>query len=105
MLSHIVILDNNNIVYDGDLDEIRNKAYKVTGEKEKVENYIVGKNVLYKNIGALNSMAVVEEEITDNIREALVKEELAFENLTAEEYYVSKTTKTDSENMEELWKN
>lgn len=26
-----------------------------------------------KNIGALNSMAVVEEEITDNIREALVK--------------------------------
>lgn len=36
MLSHIVILDNNNIVYDGDLDEIRNKAYKVTGEKEKL---------------------------------------------------------------------
>ena len=66
---------------------------------------IAGKNVLYKNIGALNSMAVVEEEITDNIREALVKEELAFENLTAEEYYVFKTTKTDSENMEELWKN
>ena len=28
-----------------------------------------------------------------------------FENLTAEEYYVFKTTKTDSENMEELWKN
>lgn len=104
MLSGIVIIDNKKLIYKGTIDEIRNVAYKITGDKEKIENYITGKKVLYKNIGALSSTAVIEEEITDNIKELLSEDDLILNNLTAEEYYVFKTAKADK-NMEELWKN
>ena len=62
--------------------------------------------ILEKNYSDfLNSMGMKTDEI---LRKAHLPEDLFCRKmpcLTAEEYYVFKTTKTDSENMEELWKN
>ncbi|KRM89990.1 ATP-binding cassette domain-containing protein [Liquorilactobacillus cacaonum] len=55
ILEHVFIIDQGEIVVDGDVEAILDKAYLIAGPKEDVDNYCQGLNIIgQENLGSIH---------------------------------------------------
>ncbi|WP_010267874.1 ABC transporter ATP-binding protein [Paenibacillus senegalensis] len=46
LLEHVILIDQGRLLLDDDTESLRNKAFKVAGVKDKVEQFVEGLNVV-----------------------------------------------------------
>lgn len=60
LLEHILVIDNGELIIDQDAEELRGKAFTVTGQTSKVEAFLIGKETVYREpFGGLLSATVM----------------------------------------------
>ncbi|MCJ8009807.1 ABC transporter ATP-binding protein [Lederbergia wuyishanensis] len=60
LLEHILVIDKGQLIIDEDAENLRGKAYTVTGQTSKVEAFIIGKEVIHREpFGGLLSATVI----------------------------------------------
>jgi len=63
LLEHILVIDKGQLIIDEDAENLRGKAYTVTGQTSKVEAFIIGKEVIHREpFGGLLSATVINNE-------------------------------------------
>lgn len=73
LLEHVLVIDNGKLIIDKKAEELRGKAYTVTGQAAKVENFLVGKETVHREpFGGLLSATVIhgQEDGSDQIQAA-----------------------------------
>lgn len=77
MLEHIFLIDNGRIILDEDVEDLRGRAYSLSGLKSKVETFLSGKNVLSRDsLGSLCTATIMGHMSPTERKEA---EELGLE--------------------------
>ncbi|MBS4219691.1 ABC transporter ATP-binding protein [Bacillus sp. FJAT-49711] len=60
LLEHVLVIDKGRLIIDEDAENLRGKAFTVTGQKAKVEAFISGKEVIHReSFGGLLSATVI----------------------------------------------
>ena len=63
LLEHILIIDNGKLIIDQDAEELRDKAFTVTGQTSKVEAFLIGKETVHREpFGGLLSATVIRSQ-------------------------------------------
>ncbi|KMY48406.1 ABC transporter ATP-binding protein [Peribacillus loiseleuriae] len=63
LLEHILVMDNGKLIIDQDAEELRGKAFTVTGQASKVEAFLIGKETVHREpFGGLLSATVIHSE-------------------------------------------
>ena len=73
LLEHVLVIDNGKLIIDKNAEELRGKAYTVTGQSTKVENFLAGKETVHREpFGGLLSATVIhgQEDGSDQIQAA-----------------------------------
>lgn len=72
LLEHVLVIDNGKLIIDKDAEELRGKAFTVTGQVTKVENFLVGKETVHREpFGGLLSATVVHSQDGSNQKQAV----------------------------------
>lgn len=59
LLEHVLVIDNGKLIIDKDAEELRGRAFTVTGQASKVETFLVGKETVHREpFGGLLSATV-----------------------------------------------
>jgi len=60
LLEHVLVIDNGKLIIDKDAEELRGRAFTVTGQASKVEAFLVGKETVHREpFGGLLSATVI----------------------------------------------
>lgn len=60
LLEHILVIDNGTLIIDEDAEEMRGRAFTVTGLASKVETFLVGKETVHReSFGGLLSATII----------------------------------------------
>ena len=63
LLEHVLVIDNGELIIDKNAEDLRGKAYTVTGQATKVENFLVGKETVHREpFGGLLSATVIHSQ-------------------------------------------
>lgn len=103
ILSNICMIGAGQILYNGDVDEMKHKAFKVKGTRQQVTEFIKDRKVIFKQLCETNNMAVVEEDLSKAVMDDIKDKGLIAERLSAEEFYMYRTTVNLGEDLEKLW--
>lgn len=103
ILSHMIMIGNNDVLFAGDIEELKDSVYRVDGELANIEKYCEEKKVLYKKNQTLGAMAVIEGRLDKEEAEKADELELATSKLSGEEIYMYKTDLKNANQMEALW--
>lgn len=103
ILSNICMIGAGQILYNGDVDEMKHKAFKVKGTRQQVTEFIKDRKVIFKQLCETNNMAVVEEDFSKAVMDDIKDKGLIAERLSAEEFYMYMTTVNLGEDLEKLW--
>lgn len=103
ILANICMIGAGQILYNGDVDEMKHKAFKVKGTRQQVTEFVKDKKVIFKQLCETNNIAVVEEDYNKTVMEEIKDKGLIAERLTAEEFYMYRTTVNLGEDLEKLW--
>lgn len=103
ILSHMVMIGCNNVLFAGDIEELKDSVYRIDGHYENVEKYCDGKKVLYMNNQTLGAMAVIEGSLNDEEILRANDLEVTAGKLSGEEIYMYKTDLKNADQMEALW--
>lgn len=88
LLEEIIILHNGSIKTEGNIDDIRNKAYYISGEKNEVLKYIAGKNILIKNEIGDNSVAAILDEFSEKEKRAIEASGLNISPISLQQLFI-----------------
>ena len=59
LLEHVLVIDNGKLIIDKDAEELRGRAFTVTGQASKVETFLLGKETVHREpFGGLLSATV-----------------------------------------------
>ena len=103
ILSHMIMIGNNDVLFAGDIEELKDSVYRVDGELANIEKYCEEKKVLYKKNQTLGAMAVIKGRLDKEEAEKADELELATSKLSGEEIYMYKTDLKNANQMESLW--
>ena len=60
LLEHVLVIDNGKFIINEDAEELRGRAYTVTGQASKVEAFLIGKETVHREpFGGLLSATVI----------------------------------------------
>lgn len=63
LLEHILVIDNGKLIIDQDAEDLRDKAFTVTGQTSKVESFLIGKETVHREpFGGLLSATVLRSQ-------------------------------------------
>ena len=88
ILANICMIGAGQILYNGDVE---------------VTEFVKDKKVIFKQLCETNNIAVVEEDYNKTVMEEIKDKGLIAERLTAEEFYMYRTTVNLGEDLEKLW--
>ena len=71
--------------------------------RKQVTEFVKDKKVIFKQLCETNNIAVVEEDYNKTVMEEIKDKGLIAERLTAEEFYMYRTTVNLGEDLEKLW--
>lgn len=103
ILSELIILDKGEVLLYGNIDNIRDSAYRVDGGESDLNAFATSKNVIYKSTSPLHSFMVIKEDITENVQAAAKNHNLSLSRIRPEELYVYLAGNVYEEGMECLW--
>lgn len=71
LLEHVLVIDNGKLIIDKDAEELRGRAFTVTGQASKVEAFLVGKETVHREpFGGLLSATVIRSRDGSDRRQA-----------------------------------
>jgi len=103
VLSDIVLIDNGEKVLQGNIDEIRNSAYRIDGEASIIDSFTMDKNILDRQNGPLQSFAVIYEPLTELVQSEINKAGLALSSIRVEDLCIYLTKQNKEEELKCLW--
>lgn len=103
ILSRIVMIGNEKVLFSGEIEEMKNKAFRISGATESVEKFVKDQKVLFQQNKTLGATAVVEEVFDEKRKQRADELGLTVTSLTAEEYYIYVTGNHNGEELEQLW--
>ncbi|MCL2250244.1 MAG: ABC transporter ATP-binding protein [Oscillospiraceae bacterium] len=102
ILSEIILIDDGKLVLYEDIDELRQRAYRIEGEESAVNSFADNKNVIYKKTG-LASETVIYEELTEEVKRRATELGLTVSTVRAEDLCVYLTRENKGGELECLW--
>jgi ABC-2 type transport system ATP-binding protein len=102
ILSEIILIDDGKLVLYEDIDELRQRAYRIEGEESAVNSFADNKNVIYKKSG-LASETVIYEELTEEVKRRATELGLTVSTVRAEDLCVYLTRENKGGELECLW--
>lgn len=91
LLEEIIILHKGSIKMEGNIDDIRNKAYYISGNKEVLEKHVGNRKVLYKNEIEENTTVSVFDEISETDRKAMEYDDLIIKSMSLQQLFINLT--------------
>ncbi len=103
VLSNVLLLEKGKkIVYD-DVDTLRNSAFRVDGDNSCILDFIKGKKAIEVVNSPLQSFAIVEEKVTEQILNETKAKNLQVSNVNLEDLFVYLTKDNKEGELECLW--
>ena len=63
LLEHVLVIDNGRLIIDQDAEELRGRAFTVTGQAARVEAFLIGKETVHREpFGGLLSATVIRSQ-------------------------------------------
>ena len=91
LLEEIIILHKGSVKLEGNSDDIKKKAFYISGMKDQVEKHISNKKVLHKEEFGKNLAAVTFDEISDNEINAMKGEDLSINTVPLQQLFIHLT--------------
>ena len=71
LLEHVLVIDNGKLIIDKDAEDLRGKAFTVTGQATKVEAFLIGKETVHREpFGGLLSATVIRNQDDSDQKQA-----------------------------------
>lgn len=71
LLEHILIIDQGRLILDDDADNVRGRAYSVSGQDQNVSSFVSGRRVLRdEKLGSLRTAVVMQRLDTGSMKQA-----------------------------------
>lgn len=102
VLSDILLIDEGKLVLFDNIDDLRQSAYRIEGEKSAVDAFSVGKQIVYYRNG-ISCEAVIKEVFDDAIHVKTQKSGLKVSNVRPEDLCVYLTRENKEGELECLW--
>ena len=102
ILSDILLIDEGLLVLFRNIDDLRQSAYRVEGEKEAVDAFCAGKNTIYVKSG-MSGEAVVMEIFDDGVAAKAKQSRLNVSTVRPEDLCVYLTRENKEGELECLW--
>jgi len=102
VLSDILLIDEGRPVFFRNIDDLRQSAYRVEGEKAAVDAFCAGKNTIYVKSGA-SGEAVIMESFNDGIAAKAKQIGLRVSAVRPEDLCVYLTRENKEGELECLW--
>ena len=104
ILSHMIMIGNNDVLFAGDIEELKDSVYRVDGELAYIEKYCEESRYKFtQELIRMGAMAVIEGRLNKEEAEKADELELATSKLSGEEIYMYKTDLKNANQMEALW--
>ena len=102
ILSDIILIDEGKLILHEEIDELRQRAYRVEGELSAVDTYIIGRNIIHKKTG-LAAEAIVFEQLTEPASAEAKQQGLTVSAVRPEDLCIYLTKENKEGELECLW--
>ena len=102
VLSDILLIDEGCLVLFRNIDDLRQSAYRVEGEKDAVDAFCAGKNTIYVKNGS-SGEAVIMETFNDGVAARAKQSGLRVSTVRPEDLCVYMTKENKEGELECLW--
>lgn len=103
VLSDILLIEKGEVVLHGDIGSVREMAYRVDGNTQKLDGFTKGKNVIARKTSELNDFAIIREKLTEASAKEAKSQELTIFPVSAEDLCVYLTRQDKEEELKCLW--
>jgi len=103
LLDSVLIIDEGKLILHDSIENIRERAYFLEGERAALEAFTTDKNVIFRNDAELRSSVVVLEPITEQLANVAQSTGLSVGALRPEELYIYLTRENKEGELECLW--
>jgi len=102
ILSDIILIDEGKLVLHEEIDELRQRAYRVEGELSAVDTFTIGRSIIHKKTG-LTTEAIVFEQLTETAAAEAKRQGLTVSAVRPEDLCIYLTKENKEGELECLW--
>jgi len=88
MLEEIIILHKGKVEIEGNADEIRSKAFYISGDKIQVEDFIKFKKILHKELMGENMLAVIYDSLYEKEKAEIYSADLTISSIPMQQLFI-----------------
>ncbi len=103
ILSDIILIDNGNLIFHKELEEVPQMAFRVEGDERSLEEISRTYNVLYAHLGEMMSYVIVEGTLTEEIKLDFNRQNLKCSALSPEDICIYYSSQNSEEDLSCLW--
>lgn len=92
LLEHVVVLDHGRVLMDADTDDVRGTAFTVVGQRETVEDFIAGREVIHRDAFTAFASVTVQGRLSDQERREATELGLEIAPVSLQQLIVRQTT-------------
>lgn len=91
LLEEVIILHKGEVKMEGNIDDIRKKAFYISGDKSRMQIHLKNKNVLNKELIANNMVAAIFDDILPNEKTAMEDDGLSIKAASLQQLFINLT--------------
>jgi len=103
ILSDILLIDEGKLVFFCSLDDLRQSAYQLEGDRASLEAFCEGKPLIYRKNGELQSLAVVYEPLDESTKAEAGRWQLRLSAVRVEDLCTYLTRESKEGELACLW--
>lgn len=103
VLSDILLIDKGRMILHENIDDLRQVAYRIQGDKNNLDGFCKDKKVIYYKNGDLNSTAVIHEKPDELTMQTAKAAGLQISSVRAEDLCIYLTRENKEGQLECLW--
>lgn len=103
ILSDIILIDNGNLVFHKELEEIPKMAFRVEGDESFLKEMTRTYHTIYEHLGEVQSYVIVEGTLTEEIKRKFSRQNLKCSMLCPEDICIYYSSQKNEEDLSCLW--
>jgi len=103
VLSEIILIDDGNLTFYKEMDEVREMAFRVEGDMEIIYEFSKTNNMIHMNGGTVSNFGIFEGSPNSEVAKAAKKAGLVISNVSPEDICVYVTSHLKEGDLECLW--
>jgi ABC-2 type transport system ATP-binding protein len=103
VLSDILLIEQGKLVLHSSIDDVRQSAYRIDGNQQAIEEFIIGKKTIFQKKNEFSGFAIVHEPFTELVAEVAKARGLSVATVRAEDLCVYLTRRNKEDELECLW--